>query len=347
MNKRIKRSISCSEINYASIDESINQQYTPQFGDVALFEVLEIGKHRTIQSDTKRNVAILEGDYILAAFANRYATSQFEGYVPDQPTEILDILGAGGAIGLVRSKNAAFEDVEPTKLRLVGYAKDAGGSVMNTLYHNKTKSLFRGEVPNNAKIILSVGSTMDSGKTTTAAFLARGLKHTGKKIAFIKLTGTCYTKDKDLVYDCGADVAIDFVDAGFPSTYMIAEEEILHMYQTLLDQLIPENPDYIVMEIADGLVQRETEFLLRNTAFMETIHKVVFSGGDSLAAFWGVNFLEQLGHRPTLIAGRFTMSPLLIQEVQDRIDIPVLTLEGLMSPEIESILENEPLLAKK
>lgn len=347
MNKRIKCSISCSEINYTSIDGTINHVYIPQFGDVALFEVMEIGKHKTIQSETKRNVTILQGDLILAAFANRYATSQFEGYVPDQPTEILDILGAGGAIGLVHSKNASFEDIEPTKLRLVGYAKDAQGAVMNTLYHNKQKSLFRGEVPNNAKIILSIGSTMDSGKTTTAAFLARGLKHTDKKIAFIKLTGTCYTKDKDLVYDCGADVAIDFVDAGFPSTYMVEEVELLHLYQTLLDQLIPENPDYIVMEIADGLVQRETEFLLRNDAFMHTIHKVVFSGGDSLAAFWGVTFLEQLGHRPSVIAGKFTMSPLLIREVKDRLDIPVLTLDELMSPEIESLLENESQLVKK
>ena len=166
-------------------------------------------------------------------------------------------------------------------------------------------------------------------------------------MAFIKLTGTCYTKDKDLVYDCGADVSIDFVDAGFPSTYMIEEEELLHLYQTLLDQLAPENPDYIVMEIADGLVQRETELLLRNKGFMDTIHKVVFSGGDSLAAFWGVSFLEQLGYRPAVVSGRFTMSPLLIQEVQLRLDIPVLTLDELMSPEIESIIENEQILVKK
>ena len=339
MDKKIKRTISCSGVEYSAIDQTKNHTYSPKMGDVALFEVLEIGKHKTVQSESKRLVTILKGDYILAAFANRYATAQFEGYVPDKPTEILEILGAGGAIGLVKSKNAAFEDIEATKLRLIGYANDEKGAVMNTIYHNKVKSAFRGEVPNNAKVILSIGSTMDSGKTTTAAFLARGLKTTNKKVAFIKLTGTCYTKDKDLVYDCGADISIDFIDAGYPSTFMVSKPDLLDLYQTLLDRLAVEKPDYIVMEIADGLVQLETEFLLRDKSFMDTIHQVVFSGGDSLAAFWGISFLQELGHKPTMIAGRFTMSPLLIQEVEDRIDIPVMTLDKLMNEDVVKIIE--------
>ncbi|NCA20159.1 MAG: hypothetical protein EBS86_03365 [Crocinitomicaceae bacterium] len=340
MEKKIKKTISCAEVSYDQIDVTRNLNYIPKIGDVALFEVLEIGKHKTVQSESKRNVAILKGDFILAAFANRYATAQFEGYIPEQPTEILDILGAGGAIGLVKSKNAAFEDIEPTKLKLVGYAINDSKEIVNTLYFNSTKSKFRGEVPNNAKVFLSIGSTMDSGKTTTAAYLARGLKQSNKKVAFIKLTGTCYTKDKDLVYDCGADVSIDFVNAGYPSTFMISKEDILDIYQTLLDSLAAEKPDYIVMEIADGLVQRETEFLLRDTAFMKTIDKVILSCGDSLAAFWGISFLSDLGYKPSIIAGRFTMSPLLIEEVENRVDIPVKTLEGLMNEDIIDILDN-------
>ena len=261
MNYRVKKTISCSEVETYKIDSTIVHTHTPKFGEVALFEVIEIGKHYTVQSDTKRIVTIVEGDYILAAFANRYATEQFEGYVPDRPTEILHILGAGGAVGIVKSKNEALKYIEPTKLRLVGYATEESGKVINTIYYKAKRDKFMGIVPNNAKVILSVGSTMDSGKTTSAAFLARGLKTTGKKVAFIKLTGTSFTKDKDLVFDCGADVSIDFLQGGYPSTYMCSKEELLDLYQSLLNQLAPENPDYIVMEIADGLVQRETEFL--------------------------------------------------------------------------------------
>lgn len=339
MNFRVKKSISCKDIHHYEIDDTIIHTHTPAFGEVALFEVLEIGKHSTIQSETKRNVQILVGDYILATFANRYATGQFEGYVPDGPTEFIHILGAGGAVGLVTSKNAALEDVEPTLLRLAGYAKDKSNKVINTLYYEKERKSFTGTLPYPVKVILSVGSTMDSGKTTTASYLGRGLKASGKKVAYIKLTGTCYTKDKDLAYDCGADYSIDFIDAGYPSTYMCSKKDLLDLYQTLLCLLSEEKPEYIIMEIADGLVQRETEFLLRDASFMSTVHNIVFSGGDSLAAFWGASFLGELGFCPAAIAGRFTMSPLLIREVQARTDIPVLILDDLMNPDILKIME--------
>ncbi len=337
---RIKKSIVCKDVHHYRVDRDLCGSYIPKQGDVGLFEVIKPGRHKTIQSDSKRNVLILPGDIIMAAFGNRYATEQFEGYVPDRPTEILDILAGGGAIGLVKTKNASLEDIEPTKIKLIGYATNATGKVINTIYYSMPKAVFTGVVPHDAKIILSVGATMDSGKTTSAAFLVRGLKANHKKVAFIKLTGTSYTKDKDLAYDCGADATIDFADAGFPSTYMCAKQDLLDLYQTLLNRLIPEQPDYIVIEIADGLMQQETGFLLNDSRFMATVHGVIFSCGDSLAAFHGLHLLNKIGIRPAFISGRFTMSPLLIEEVKSRSEIPVLTIEELMTGQHIHLFEN-------
>ncbi len=330
-NLRIKKTILCKSINEYKVDHSLVNQHLPKPGDVAQFEILDIGKHTTIQSETKRNVFLVEGDIILAAYGNRYATGQFEGYVPEKPTELNDIIAIGGVVGILKSKNAEFKDIEPTKVRLLGYAVDNKGKVLNTKYYNTKKIPFNGIVPNNAKVILSVGSTMDSGKTMSAAFLCRGLKSTGKKVAYIKLTGTTYTKDQDLVYDLGADVTLDFSDAGFPSTFMCAEDEILDLYQTLLLMLESHRPDYIVIEIADGLVQRETDFLLKSKKFMSTVSKVMMSCGDSLSAFFATEHLTHIGFPPVALAGRFTMSPLLIDEVKAATEIPVLTIDELMS----------------
>jgi hypothetical protein len=331
MISKIKKTIICRDVKNFTIDKTQNLTYTPKKGDIAVFEILELGKHHTIQSETKRNMTIIEGDFIMAAFAERYATEQFEGYLPEVPTEILDILGAGGAIGVLKSKHDNFKHIPATKVKLIGYVVDDKGSIINTIHRESPAITFNGVVPNNAKVILSIGSSMDSGKTTTAAFLARGLKTTGKNVAFIKLTGTCYTKDMDLVYDCGADVTVDFTDAGFPSTYMCDKQDLLNLYQTLLHKLAPSNPDFIVMEIADGLLQRETEFLLRDEAFMNTIYNVIFSCGDSLAVFFGIEFLADIKIRPAALSGVFTMSPLLIKEVRDRTSIPVLTIDELMT----------------
>ena len=334
---KIKKSIAAKDIQNYTLNSSINNTYTPIAGDVAIFEIIETGKHESIQSDTKRNVGIFPGDIIMACFADRYATSQFEGYVPNQPTELLHILGAGGAIGIVKSKNWSLKDIEPTSVKLVGYCCDENNNVINSKFYNKRRIKFNGRVPNDAKIILSIGSTMDSGKTTTAAFLARGLKKGDKKVAFIKFTGTSYTKDKDFVYDCGADVAIDFSDMGFPSTYMCKKEELLDLYQSLLTLLEPEKPDFIVMEIADGLMQRETNFLLKDREFLNTIHAVIFSCGDSLGAFYGIQYLNDLGIVPAAISGCFTMSPLLIEEVIEHSAMHVLNIDQLMTGDFNDL----------
>ena len=344
---RIKKTIVCKDIHEYQVNEALVTTYTPVAGDVALFEVGEIGRHRNIQADDKRSVPIMPGDLIIAAFADRYATSQFEGYVPTEPMSTVHILSAGGAIGIVRTKNSSLDDVEPTNVHLVGYLTDPNGKIINTKFRETPRIAFRGELPNNAKVMLSIGSTMDSGKTTTAAHLARGLKYTGKTVAFIKLTGTCFTKDKDYVYDLGADISIDFSDAGFASTYMSSETEILDLYQTLLDKLAPYQPEYIVMEIADGLMQRETEFLLNNKAFMKTVYNVVFSCGDSLAALQGLKMLDEMGIEPAAISGRFTMSPLLIQEVHSRSGIPTYTIDQLMTGECNDTFIHESVLHKQ
>ena len=330
---KIKKSIVTKDVGEYVLNENIIHTHHPKSGDVGIFEIVEIDRHENIQSIDKRSVFLFEGDLIMAAFADRYATSQFEGYVPPEPLELYDILGAGGVIGVVRTKNASLKFREPTKVRLVGYCCETDGTIINTCFYKQQRSSFRGEVPNNAKVILSIGSTMDSGKTTTAAHVARGLKATGGTVAFIKFTGTAYTKDKDFVFDCGADAALDFIDVGFPSTYMWDKETLLDVYQSLLDLLIPVKPDYIVMEIADGLFQRETEFLLKDQPFMSTIHNVVFSCGDSLSAIYGVQILQEMGIYPAIISGRFTMSQLLIREVQNHMDMPILTIEELMTGE--------------
>jgi len=297
---RIKKSIVSKQVSEYKIDEEKTKSILPKDGNLGLFEIIETGKHITIQSDSKRNVAIFPGDRIIAAFANRYATSQFEGYVPTEHLSEYDILGAGGAIGVVKSKNAALGDVEPTKVKLISYIFDDNNEVINTKFLGLEAPTF---VPEKRKFqtVLSLGSTMDSGKTTSAAFIARGLALAGKKVAFIKLTGTAYTKDKDFVYDCGAALALDFSDAGYPSTFLCSKEEILSIYQHCLN-LIDDSFEFLVMEIADGILQRETNFLIRDEQFMSTIDYISFSCGDSLSALQGIQMLNEWNIRPTFIS---------------------------------------------
>lgn len=330
MKTRIKKTYICRQVENWVLKTEISGGYCPQTGDVGIFEVLHIGKHRNVQGDTKRNITIVKGDQIMAAFGTRYATAQFEGYVPEHVNQELHILGAGGTIGVIESMHYKYEDIGPTKLRIAGLVIDRKGEIINTknLMHSEMIA-FTGAAASATKVILSLGSSMDSGKTTSAAYLVHGLKKAGMNVAYIKLTGTVYTKDSDLAWDMGADVVADFGDYGFPSTYMCDEKELLSLYETLLGKVLPFSPDYVIMEIADGLYERETKMLLTNHQFISTIDGVVFSAGDSLAAINGVQVLNKWGIYPNLISGLLTASPLLIKEVKENTKVPVYTIEEL------------------
>lgn len=340
MEKRIKKSYICRNVDRFDIDSMLAETQIPKVGDVAVFEVISLGKHLNMQDENKRICSIYPGDQIMAAFGTRYATEQFEGYVPTRVLNEYNILGAGGTVGVIHSTHSKFATCGPTRLKMVGYAVDRKGSIINTKWiKNQLLKPYNGEIQSLTRIILSVGSSMDSGKTTTAAYLVRGLKKMNMNVGFIKLTGTVYTKDCDLVYDNGADTVTDFGDLGFPSTYMCCEQELLSLYEALLINIDAENMDYVVVEIADGIYQRETEMLLRNQKFMSGIDGVIFSAGDSLSAVQGIKALQEINITPIALCGLFTASPLLMLEAKSKVNTPIFTLEGMANGDCITLIE--------
>lgn len=345
---RIKKTYVCRKVSDYTLLTLIPEDYQAAVGDIGIFEVLSIGKHTRVQSATKQNTTIIEGDYLMAAFGTRYATAQIEGYLPDHLDQELHILGGGGTVGVVKSMHYNYEEIGPTSLKLIGLVTGRDGNIINTkkIEYHRMKS-FSGVAASATKVILSLGSSMDSGKTTSAAYLVHGLKKAGKKVAFIKLTGTIYTKDCDLAYDLGADVSIDFGEMGFPSTYMCDEEELLNLYETLIAQVLFVRPDYVIMEIADGLYERETKMLLMNKKFISTVDDVMFSAGDSLAAIQGIHVLNQWGIYPAYLSGLFTASPLLVQEVMENSDVPIFSIQQLaFDVEVTGLLSGKSKFAR-
>lgn len=325
--KKVKKSIITKRITEYKIDRKIKRTYMPKAGDVALFEVVRIGKHKALQSENGTNAYIFPGDRILATFGTRYASAQFEGYVPTEYQRRYQILGQGGVVGTLKSQHAKFDDIGATEVKLIGYAINDKGKVINTKYHDVIPVMFQAKKQRDYQIYLSIGASMDSGKTTTAAYLSRGFMNKGKKVGFIKLTGTVYAKDCSFVRDCGARTAVDFSYCGYPSTYLCKTHEILTILETLFQRVERIKPDVVVIEIADGLLQRETKALIEDRSFMNLVDGIVLSCADSLSIASGLDILEKQGHSPMCLSGLFTASPLMVKEVRDYTLIPVFTLE--------------------
>jgi hypothetical protein len=82
----------------------------------------------------------------------------------------------------------------------------------------------------------------------------------------------------------------------------------------------------VLMELADGLVQRETAMLLADPEIKKTARGLVLSAESSLSALWGTERLRQLGYNVIAVSGKFTSSPLAMREyIENDSAIPVVS----------------------
>ena len=305
----------------------------PRPGDLALARLECIGKNAGLELPNGRRCSLHEGDLLAVVFGHRYATQQFEGYA-QVDGDRCDLLSMGGLCGLVKSKHASVP--EPTRLRVLGAIGDAEERPL------RLRAFALAPIPPLAypRVILVCGSSMDAGKTHTAMSLIVGLCRQGQKVASIKLTGTAAGRDTWTMLDAGACLALEFVDGGLPSTYRATLQELLDLYKLLRGHAGTRGAEWVVVEIADGLLQEETAALLRSPDFIATVDAWVFATGDPVAALGGVGTLRDWGIEVAGISGLISMSPLGIREVEAATGVRCLTAGELQQGHLNARLLN-------
>ncbi len=302
---------------------------TPRPGDLVVARVAEIRQHEKLELTTGRRARIHPGDEVLVAYGNRYAPAQYEAYVP-AGLGPCDLVAAGGIAAETATRHSSKKP--PTALEPIGLAVDRNGRVLNLDgFALPYPAGYRTRVERPATIVVA-GTAMDSGKTTTAAALIRGLCRLGLKVGAAKLTGTGSGGDIWAMVDSGADPVIDFTSAGMASTYMADEDELIEAADLLLGNLADAGVDVAVVEIADGVYQRESAALLASSELAEMTDRVVFAAGDAAGAAAGVERLESLDLPVDAVSGKLTASPLAILEAEQITGRPVLSVDDLAGP---------------
>jgi hypothetical protein len=312
---KLKWSWSCRAVEAHRLCRLLQEdRAAPHVGDVALVQVKTIGHHTRITTAGGEKVRLYPEDVLAGVFGNRYATDAFEGEVVN--TDDLHLLTDAGMIGTVRSRHQ--DTGRPTRLQFLGYLADEAGSRLNlkALRHQEVSRGVAIGAPTNARkrLLLVVGTAMNSGKTTTAARLARALLRQGMRVAACKLTGSVSHRDRGEYCATGVHDARDFSDYGFPSTYLASEEELLGLFEAMLADVAHARPDAVVCEIADGILQRETRLLLGHEAVRRRVSGVVLTAPCAASALFGVASLEKQGHSVVAVSGRITNSPLFMRE---------------------------------
>lgn len=294
----------------------------PQIGDVAYGEIDRIGQHSSLENVSGRIHTIHRGTRSLFVFGNRYAPDHYEGTLPERFQPQVDLLARSGLIGIMRTKNEVIKD--PTLVNVLGYVVDEEGHVLNTRDFSKAHPKRSEKKYPRSPLILVVGSSMNAGKSMAATACVWTLKILKNKVRASKVTGTASLKDILHMNDAGADPYNDFTYLGYPSTYLVPDDEVLSIFNKLDLSYANDPKNYWVVELADGILQRETAMLLSSPDVQKRIHRLIFCASDAFGAIGGLNILkERFNLVPDAISGKCSSSPLHIRELQSVIDIPV------------------------
>lgn len=300
----------------------------PSTGDVVLARVAAIGQHTRIEQTDGRRATLFPGDEVVVVYGDRYAPDQFHASVP---TDLgpCSLVAAGGIAAQVEAAHGKMQ--EATTLEPVGLLADAAGRQLN-LRGVAAQEIPRVSGPRPVTIAV-VGTSMNSGKTTSAAHLVRGLRLAGLRVGAAKVTGTGAGGDIWLLSDAGAFPVYDFTLAGLPSTYRVGPAEVLRVFVDLTSRLALDGCDAVVIEVADGVFQQETAALLEDPVFREGVDAVLFAAVDALGAVAGTAWLRERGLAPLAITGVLSASPLATLEAVSATHDQVWGLQHLGDPD--------------
>lgn len=326
--ERARRAYSARRVPLDVAETLIRGAASPRAGDLVLAEVTKLRQHRRLELPDGRRAELFVGDEIVVCYANRYAPDQFEAEVPAD-LGACHLVAGGGVASRMLSRHETMKPA--TEIRPLGLLGDRRGQPLNVLNWALPSVL----PPSRRPATLAVtGSSMNAGKTTACAHLIQGLKRSGRRVGAAKVTGTGSGGDTWLMRDAGADLVLDFVDAGYASTYRLPADKVCAILRELTATLAVAGVDAIVLEVADGLYQDETSSLLRSPAFAGTVATVLFAAGDAMGSAAGVEWLRRHDLPVTGVTGCLTRSPLAMREAELATGLPVYDLDRLADPRI-------------
>jgi dethiobiotin synthetase len=306
----------------------LRNDLVPSAGDLVLARVDSVGQHKRLHTVDGSRKNLFAGDLVIVVYGDRYAPNQYEALVPRDLRDC-DLAAGGGIAGRVVARHEKMRG--PTRLHPLGLvASDPDGPPLNLGGFGLAPPAYRG--PIRVPVVAVVGTSMDAGKTTTSAHLVRGLRNHGHRVGYAKVTGTAAAGDPGLLRDAGAHLVLDFTDAGFASTYRLPSSTVEAIFDELVLHLAAAGVDSIVIEVADGLLQRETASLLQSRTFRSRVNGVIFTAADSLGAVGGVQWLRERKLPIVGLSGRMLTSPLQVAEAIAATHLSVYGLKDLLDP---------------
>jgi hypothetical protein len=301
----------------------ISRMVEARSGQVVVVRALEEKRvYDQIELTTGRMAHVGQGDVIVGALGRRDALRGFQGVVPAQVRagETLHLLNLGGVIGQVVSENRDFG--HPLRCEVLGMAVRGGkGLNIADAALPTAEHIAPADCP---PIIVVSGTCMNSGKTVACCEILAKLTARGYACAGLKMTGVACQKDLLNMEDHGAHATLSFLDCGYPSTAGV--RDTAPIAKGLLKAIAAQTSadlDVVVVEMGDGIIGAYgVRPVLEDPEVRALVKAHVLCANDLVAAWGGVQFLNQLGFPADVIAGPATDNDVGIRYISNDLGIP-------------------------
>lgn len=262
-------------------------------GDYVVGKITDPGSNLLkVELINGRMRSIMEGDLVVGALGERYATLEATGTWKEiEEDGIMHLLTGAGLFGKCTSKSVYLPNL--IELQYTGHVvKNGNICTMDDYVPDVSFSKF------SLPVILLVGTSMSAGKTTSAKIIVNQLKRAGLKIVAGKLTGASRYRDTLSLKDVGASYIFDFVNIGLPSSIYPREKFRKKLIQ-LLSKINSVNADVAVIELGASPLEPYNG----DVAFEElkdNIKCTVLCASDPYAVY-GV--MKSFNLRPDIVSG--------------------------------------------
>jgi hypothetical protein len=270
-----------------------------------------------------RLVTLHGGDIVVGALGHRNALHGYEGVVPGKVVagQRLHMLNMGGVIGQCTSHNPGvgtpFEaEVLGQVLMFPEFQSRSGQQA-----HVRAGALKGSDRPVNIPVVYVVGTCMNAGKTYAACAMVRRLAQAGYRVGGAKLTGVSLMRDTLSMHDSGAEVVMDFTDAG---TVCTSPATAARVSRIILSEMAAAEVDVVVAETGDGIMgEYGVQAILEDAGLRGLAGAWVLCANDPVGASGGVRHLrETYGINVDVVAGPATDNRVGIRFVEREVGLP-------------------------
>lgn len=304
-------------------EEELTAELSTEMGTVLAVQALEDKSiYNEMELPSGRMSKLKKGDILAVALGQRMALKGFTGLLPKtlKVDDVIHLLNFGGVAGICTSANVS-EVGDPLRVRVLGGIA-RNGKLLNI---NQAKIFEPAERLNNTiPLIVTTGTSMDSGKTTVAVEITKTLVRMGMKLAGAKVTGVGALRDTYKMEDYGVQNTVSFVDCGVTSTANIDSKTMVELTKGALNHLAKDRPDAIVVEFGDGLMGRYgVKSILHDSEIQRNVRLHIGCARDPVGAIKLGEECASIGVPLDIISGPVTDNQVGQEIVTEHMDVQV------------------------